>query len=107
VYVRNMPQAATQPEFNYPAPDNTDSYTTYDGSAGIEVGGLMRKLALSIYLGDGTNLLFSDYIKSDSRLLLRRNIIERVHEIAPFLLLEDDPYIVISRDGKLYWMIDA
>jgi uncharacterized membrane protein (UPF0182 family) len=107
VYVRTKPQAATQPEFNYPAPDNTDSYTTYDGSAGIEVGGLMRKLALSIYLGDGTNLLFSDYIKSDSRLLLRRNIIERVHEIAPFLMLEDDPYIVISRDGKLYWMIDA
>ena len=107
VYVRTQPQGATQPEFNYPATDNQDSYTTYDGKAGIEVGGLMRKLALSVYLGDGTNLLFSDYIKSDSRLLLRRNIIDRIRRIAPFLMLEDDPYIVISRDGKLYWMIDA
>ncbi|HWN99573.1 MAG TPA: UPF0182 family protein [Blastocatellia bacterium] len=107
VYVRTKPQAATQPEFNYPAPDNTDSYTTYDGKAGIEVGGLMRKLALSVFLGDGTNLLFSDYINPDSRLLMRRNITGRVHEIAPFLTLEDDPYIVISSDGKLYWMIDA
>lgn len=107
VYVRTQPQGATQPEFNYPAPDNTDSYTTYDGKAGIEVGGLMRKLALSIYLGDGTNLLFSDYIKSDSRLLMRRGIIDRVHRVAPFLMLEDDPYIVIGGDGKLYWMIDA
>jgi uncharacterized membrane protein (UPF0182 family) len=67
----------------------------------------MRKLALSLYLGDGTNLLFSDYIKSDSRLLMRRNIVDRVQRIAPFLMLEDDPYIVINRDGKLYWMIDA
>ncbi|HSO75324.1 MAG TPA: UPF0182 family protein, partial [Blastocatellia bacterium] len=107
VYVRTRPQGATQPEFSYPAPDDTDSYTTYEGKAGIAVGGLMRKLALSIYLGDGTNLLFSDYIESDSRLLFRRNIIERVHAIAPFLSLEDDPYIVIGGDGKLYWMIDA
>ncbi|HYV05156.1 MAG TPA: UPF0182 family protein [Blastocatellia bacterium] len=107
VYVRTQPQGATQPEFNYPAADNQDSYTTYEGKAGIEVGGLMRKLGLSIYLGDGTNLLFSDYIKSESRLLMRRNVTERVHEIAPFLTLEDDPYIVLSREGKLYWMIDA
>lgn len=107
VYVRTKPQGATQPEFSYPAPDDTDSYTTYEGKAGIEVGGLLRKLGLSIYLGDGTNLLFSDYIESDSRVLLRRNIIERVRAIAPFLSLEDDPYIVISNDGKLYWMIDA
>lgn len=107
VYVRTKPQRGDQPEFNYPAPDNTESYTTYEGSEGIQVGGLLRKLALSIYLGDGTNLLFSDYINSDSRVLMHRNVRERVQKIAPFLLFDDDPYVVISRDGKLFWVIDG
>ncbi|HXF39794.1 MAG TPA: UPF0182 family protein [Blastocatellia bacterium] len=107
VYVRTKPQGATPPEFDYPATDNTESYTTYAGDAGIGVGGLFRQLALSVYLGDGTNLLFSNYINSDSRVLIRRSVRERVQELAPFLMLEDDPYLVISNEGKLYWMIDA
>lgn len=107
VYVHTKPQGATPPEFNYPAPEGSDSYTTYESDAGIPVGGLMRQLALSFYLGDGTNLLFSNYINSESRVLMRRNVRERVQRIAPFLLFEDDPYIVIGRDGKLYWIIDA
>jgi uncharacterized membrane protein (UPF0182 family) len=107
VYVRTKPQGATPPEFNYPAPGNIDSYTTYEGESGIPVGGLLRQIALSLYLGDGTNLLFSDYIHSESRVLIRRQVSERVRQIAPFLLFEDDPYVVIGRDGKLYWIIDA
>ncbi|HXG94256.1 MAG TPA: UPF0182 family protein [Blastocatellia bacterium] len=107
VYVRTKPQGATPPEFDYPAPDNTESYTVYEGSAGIPVGGFFRQLALSFYLGDGTSLLFSDYITSDSRVLMHRNVRDRVQRIAPYLLFEDDPYIVISRDGKLYWIIDG
>jgi len=107
VYVRTKPQGATPPEFDYPATDNTESYTTYAGNAGIGVGGLFRQLALSFYLGDGTNLLFSNYINSDSRVLIRRSVRERVQELAPFLMLEDDPYLVINNEGKLYWMIDA
>jgi uncharacterized membrane protein (UPF0182 family) len=107
VYVRTKPQQGGQPEFNFPAPDNTESYSTYEGGAGIQVGGLLRKLALSVYLGDGTNLLFSDYINSDSRVLIHRNVRERVQKIAPFLLFEDDPYIVIGGDGRLFWIIDG
>lgn len=107
VYVHTKPQGATAPEFNYPAPGNVDSYTMYESDAGIPVGGLLRQLALSFYLGDGTNLLFSDYINSESRVLIRRNVRARVQHIAPFLMFEDDPYIVIGRDGKLYWIIDA
>jgi uncharacterized membrane protein (UPF0182 family) len=107
VYVHTRPQGATPPEFNYPATEGGGSYTTYEADAGIPVGGLMRKLALSLYLGDTTNLLFSDYISSESRVLMRRNVRDRVQQIAPFLIFEDDPYLVVSRDGKLYWMIDA
>jgi uncharacterized membrane protein (UPF0182 family) len=107
VYVRTVPQRGDQPEFNFPAPDNTESYSTYEGGAGIQVGGLLRKLALSVYLGDGTNLLFSDYINSDSRVLIHRNVRERVQKLAPFLLFDEDPYIVISREGKLFWIVDG
>ncbi|HXG66697.1 MAG TPA: UPF0182 family protein [Blastocatellia bacterium] len=107
VYVRTKAQGTTAPEFNFPAPGDADSYNEYDGKAGIAVGGLFRQSVLSFYLGDGTNLLFSDYITSESRVILRRNVSERVSQIAPFLIYEDDPYIVISRDGKLYWIIDA
>ncbi|MEW6210409.1 MAG: UPF0182 family protein, partial [Acidobacteriota bacterium] len=107
VYVHTRPQGTTQPEFSYPAPDNTDSYSEYEGQSGIEVGGWLRQLALSYYLGDGTNLLLSDYITPQSRVLIRRNITERVRSLAPFLLFDSDPYIVITADGRLVWIIDA
>ena len=96
-----------QPEFNYSAQGDQDSYTEYEGAAGISVGGMFRKTALAFYLGDNTSLLFSDYITSESRVLMRRNVLERARQIAPFLMYETDPYIVISKDGRLYWMIDA
>ena len=96
-----------QPEFNYSAQGDQDSYTEYEGAAGIPVGGMFRKSALAFYLGDNTSLLFSDYITAESRVLIRRNVLERAREIAPFLLYESDPYVVISKEGKLFWMIDG
>ncbi|MCI0486697.1 MAG: UPF0182 family protein [Blastocatellia bacterium] len=108
VYVNTKPQGSTpQPEFNYPAPGDVDSYSKYEGKAGIPVGGAFRQTALAIYLGDGTNLLLSDYITPDSRVLIQRNISSRVRQLAPFLLFESDPYIVINKEGRLYWIIDA
>jgi len=96
-----------QQEFDYPAMGDTDSYTAYQGTAGIPVGGFLRKTAFSLYLGDGTNLLLSDYIDSDSRVLIRRNVLERVRQVAPFLMYEENPYIVIDGEGSLFWIIDA
>lgn len=107
VYVGTKAQQGTQPEFNYPAAGDIDSYTTYEGGAGVPVGGFLRKLALSMYLGDGTNLLFNDYINADSRVLMYREVRSRVERIAPFLMFEDDPYVVINREGRLFWMLDA
>ena len=107
VYVHTKPQGKTAPEFNYPAPDNTDSYSEYQGTAGIAVGGLLRKMAMAFYLGDGASLLFSDYINSDSRLLMRRNVRDRVSQLAPYLLFDNDPYMVIDSTGKLFWIIDG
>ncbi|MFL6274545.1 MAG: UPF0182 family protein [Blastocatellia bacterium] len=107
VYVHTRAQQGTQPEFNYPAPGDIDSYTMYEGDGGIPVGGFFRKLALSLYLGDGSNLLFSDYINADSRVLLHREVRSRVARVAPFLMFDDDPYIVINHEGRLFWMVDG
>jgi uncharacterized membrane protein (UPF0182 family) len=92
------------PEFDYPkGKDNV--YASYDGADGIPVGGSGWRTLFSWYLGD-VNVLLSSYITGESRILLHRNIKERVQTIAPFLQLDRDPYVVIS-DGRLYWMQDA
>ena len=92
------------PEFDYPkGKDNI--YAAYDGNGGIPVGGIARKMLFAWYFND-MNLLLSNYIIDGSRIMIRRDIQERVRTIAPFLLLDHDPYLVVS-DGRLFWMQDA
>ena len=92
------------PEFDYPkGKDNV--YADYNGSGGISLGGLGRRALFAYHFNDA-NLVLSDYITDDSRIMIRRDIQERVHAIAPFLRLDHDPYLVIS-DGRMFWMLDA
>jgi len=91
-------------EFDYPKGD-TNVFTHYEAKSGITLDSFLRKLAFTWQLGD-LNILISDELAEESRLLYRRNIQERVSHIAPFLKLDSDPYIVID-DGQLYWIQDA
>jgi uncharacterized membrane protein (UPF0182 family) len=92
------------PEFDYPkGKDNI--YATYNGTGGIPVAGIAGRILFAWYFND-VNLLFSSYITGDSRIMIRRNIQERVRTIASFLRLDHDPYLVIS-EGRLFWMQDA
>jgi uncharacterized membrane protein (UPF0182 family) len=100
VYVRTR-----QAEFNYPQGE-TNSTTSYEGTGGIALGGLIRKLIIGLDRGDITKLPFSDDITSESRLLMRRNIRDRVMALAPYLTFDPDPYIVLS-EGRLFWMMDG
>jgi uncharacterized membrane protein (UPF0182 family) len=93
-------------EFNYPQGE-TNNLTTYEGTGGIPIGGEFRRLLLAWALDDITKLPFSDDITSESRVLIHRNIKEIVNGIAPFLVYDNDPYIVVAKDGRLYWMMDA
>ncbi len=77
----------------------------YAGTGGLSTATVLQKLLLSLYLHE-TNLLFSRSLRDDSRLLLHRNIFERIQRIAPFLQLEADATPVIV-DQKIYWIIDA
>ncbi|HEY5047026.1 MAG TPA: UPF0182 family protein [Rhizomicrobium sp.] len=92
------------PEFDYPR-GNDNVYRAYDGADGVPIGGIARRALFAWYFGD-PNILLSQYVKAESRVVFRRNIQERVRAIAPFLSLDNDPYIVIS-GGRLYWIQDA
>jgi uncharacterized membrane protein (UPF0182 family) len=101
VYVKTRQQ-----EFNYPQ-GQTNSLISYEGVGGIRLGGLLRRLLIASDRGDLTKLPFSDDINEQSRLLMRRNVRERVASLAPFLTYDSDPYIVVGDDGRLSWIMDA
>jgi uncharacterized membrane protein (UPF0182 family) len=101
VYVKTR-----QKEFNYPQGDS-DNLTSYEGSGGIRLGGFLRRTLIALDRGDLTKLPFSDDVSSESRLLMRRSLRERVQELAPFLTFDPDAYVVVGEDGKIYWLMDA
>jgi uncharacterized membrane protein (UPF0182 family) len=101
VYVKTR-----QNEFNYPQGE-TNSVTSYEGPGGIAMGGLMRRILIAFDRGDLSKVPFSDDIGSESRLLMRRSVQDRVTALAPFLTFEGDPYVVVGEDGRLSWMLDA
>jgi len=92
------------PEFDYPK-GSDNAYAYYDGRDGIPIGGAAGRSLFAWYFGD-INILLSGYLTSESRIMLHRNIKDRVETIAPFLELDGDPYMAIS-DGRLYWIQDA
>lgn len=94
----------TQKEFDYPV-GGENATTQYAGGNGVPVGSLLERLAFAIRTGD-VEILFSSAIDSDSHVLFRRSIKERVSEIAPWLTLDGDPYPVIT-DGRIVWVLDA
>lgn len=101
VYVKTR-----QKEFDFPQGE-TNTTTTYEGSGGISLGGGARRMLLAWALGDLSKLPFSDDVNSESRVLIHRNIRELVNGIAPFLVYDNDPYMVVSDEGRLFWIIDA
>jgi uncharacterized protein len=91
-------------EFDYPnGKDNV--YRSYDGTGGVPVGGIFRRILFAWYFED-LNIVISRYITDESRIMFRRTIQQRVRAIAPFLRLDHDPYVVVS-DGRLFWIQDA
>lgn len=94
------------PELDFPTEGGTGSKETkYAGKGGIPMSGFLRKLAFAWRFRD-VNLLISDAVRPESRLLFRREVRERVRHVAPFLQPDSDPYIVIA-GGRLVWVVDA
>lgn len=91
-------------EFDYPAGE-TNEYHRFSAEAGIPMT-LFNRFVYSLE-ELSPRLLISGQIDADSRLLRKRNVLERLESIAPFLFYDDDPYIVVRDDGTLVWIVDA
>jgi uncharacterized membrane protein (UPF0182 family) len=91
-------------EFDYPK-GNQNAYASYDGKGGIPLDSFGKRLLFAWTQAD-INILFTSSLNADSRIQIRRNVRDRVSQIAPFLKLDNDPYAVVS-EGKLYWIQDA
>jgi uncharacterized membrane protein (UPF0182 family) len=91
-------------EIDYPTEDGLETFS-FEGEAGVGVGSVLRRAAFALRFGD-VNPLISNYLTKDSRILYLRDIEDRVHEVAPFLRYDADPYPVVQ-NGRILWIVDA
>jgi len=91
-------------EFDYPR-EEQNVFTQYDGRSGILLDSFFKRLVFAYSFGE-INVILSEYIDDNSRLMYHRQIEERAQTIAPFLEYDSDPYPVVY-DGRIYWIIDA
>lgn len=91
-------------EFDYPKGQD-NAYIRYPGKGGVPLTNLWRKFLFGYKFG-GTRFFLTGYPTRESRIMFHRHIINRVRKLAPFLVFDRDPYVVLI-DGKLYWIIDA
>ena len=93
-----------QKEFDYPSGE-ANVYSTYKGTGGVPVQSFLRKLLFAFYFRD-VNIVLSPLITGESRFLYYREVKERLSRVAPFLTLDQDPYMVVS-GGRLFWIQDG
>ncbi|MBI3925384.1 MAG: UPF0182 family protein [Armatimonadetes bacterium] len=79
-------------------------YAHYEGSGGVPIGGFLRRALLSLYFGD-MNILISQAVTPQTRLMFWRDIATRLEQLVPFLEIDPDPYLVLS-GGRFYWIVD-
>lgn len=92
-------------EYDYPLTSTTNSYNTYEGKAGLNLN-FIDRLILGIKEGN-LKLAFSGNTTGDSSIITNRNIIERAKAVMPYLIYDEDPYMVATDDGELVWVLDA
>lgn len=105
---KEMPYAIVntrQPEFDYPKGD-MNVYAHYQGKGGVKLDSLFKRLVYALKFSD-IKFLISSLISSESRLLYDRTVLEIVQKVTPFVVFEQDPYLVVSDDGRLVWMVDG
>jgi uncharacterized protein len=92
-------------EFDYPK-GNQNVYTSYSGNGGVKISNLFTRLVYAWKFSD-IKILLTGYITNKSRIMFYRNIKDRDQTIAPFLAYDSQPYLVVGKDGHLYWIHDA
>lgn len=92
-------------EYDYTDENGTDQVYSYNGQAGLQLGFLDR-LILGIKKGD-INLAFSGEITNESKILINRDVITRAKKALPYLIYDEEPYTVVTNEGKIVWVLDA
>ena len=92
-------------EFDYPSGDQ-NKYATYQGTGGFPVGSFPLKAAAAISQGE-PNIIFTGYLTGQSRMMIYRKVETRLAHLAGFLHWDQDPYLVITDDGRLIWIVDG
>lgn len=94
-----------QPEFNYPS-GSGNVENRYDGKGGFPISSRLLRLAAAVSTGDW-NILLTTYLTPESRMMLRRKVRDRLQTLAGFLDWDRDPYLVVTNEGRLVWMVDG
>ena len=94
-----------QPEFNYPS-GGENVQSTYAGTGGFPISSMLLRLMAAVREGDW-NIVLTGYFTPESRMMIHRNIRERLAAVAGFLTWDPDPYMVLTDEGRLVWMCDA
>ncbi|MCD6184665.1 MAG: UPF0182 family protein, partial [Deltaproteobacteria bacterium] len=81
------------------------AFKDYEGTGGISLSSILHRIFFAVYYKD-SKIFFTTSLNKKSKILFRRNIRERIKTITPYLLLDDDPYIVVTEKG-LFWVQDA
>jgi uncharacterized membrane protein (UPF0182 family) len=92
-------------ELDYPSGDQ-NVYAKYAGQGGIQVSSWLRKVAFALRFGE-LKILLSNDLTAESRIMIYRGVAERIRQITPFLRFDRDPYIVVTDDGRLTWVLDG
>jgi uncharacterized membrane protein (UPF0182 family) len=94
-----------QPEFDYPAgAHNVD--TRYGGKGGFPISSLWMRVAAAVSEGDW-NILLTSYLTPESRMMIHRRVVDRLDQLANFILWDGDPYLVVTDNGRLVWIVDG
>ena len=96
---------SAQAEFDYPSGDRNVE-THYDGKGGFPISSYLLRAAAAV-ANEDYNILLTGYLTADSRMMIRRNITQRVNTLANFLAWDPDPYLVLTDQGRLVWVIDG
>lgn len=97
--------AKSKKEYDYTDEDGLEHTSTYNGEAGLQLN-FIDRLILGIKTGD-LKLALSSQVTDDSRILINRNIIKRAKQAIPYLIYDENPYTVVTDEGKIVWIIDA
>ncbi len=94
-----------QEEFDYPSgADNAK--TRYAGKGGFPISSLLMRAAAAIHFGD-SNIILTGYLTDNSRMMIHRRVRERLATLAPYLTWDNDPYLVLTPEGREVWIVDG